>query len=125
MGHQQSRGRGAGGGGGFGWRGLISGPLAAALLAVAAPAAAQPDPRPSESFGEVVDVRVVNVEVVVTDRSGERVTGLTPESFRLRVDGEPVPITYFSEVVDGVARPIDRLSVTAAPEAAGGAVGSS
>ena len=129
MRHQETRGPGAGGGVGIGWRRLLAAPLAAALLASAAPAAAQPaaqpDPPPSESFSEVIDVRVVNVEVVVTDRSGERVTGLPPESFRLRVDGQPVPIAYFSEVVDGVARPGERLSTTAAPEAAGGAVGSS
>ena len=54
-------------------------------------------------FGEVIDVRVINLEVVVTDKSGERVPGLGPESFRLLVDGEEVPIEFFSEIRDGVA----------------------
>lgn len=52
-------------------------------------------------FSEVIDVRVVNVEVVVVDREGRRVFGLAPEDFRLRVDGELVPIDYFSEIVEG------------------------
>ncbi|HVR29840.1 MAG TPA: VWA domain-containing protein [Thermoanaerobaculia bacterium] len=76
----------------------------------AAPAAAQEPPppggpAPSDAvplvFGEVLDVRVVNVEVVVTDRDGERVRGLDAGQFRLKVDGEEVPIDYFSEIVGG------------------------
>ncbi|MEO1082719.1 MAG: VWA domain-containing protein [Acidobacteriota bacterium] len=56
-----------------------------------------------ETFTESIDVRVVNVEVVVTDRSGERVTGLGPEDFTLEVGREPRAIEYFSEVRDGLA----------------------
>jgi VWFA-related protein len=65
------------------------------------PAFAQPGDSPV--FSEVVDVRVVNVEVVVTDRQGERVAGLGADDFELIVDGEPTPIDYFSEVRDGAA----------------------
>jgi VWFA-related protein len=54
-------------------------------------------------FGEEIDVRVVNVEVVVTDRDGNRVTGLKPADLRLRVDGKEVPIDYFTEVRGGDA----------------------
>lgn len=54
-------------------------------------------------FGEEVDVRVVNLEVVVTDRAGNRVPNLAPGDFRLRVDGKDVPIEYFSEVREGRA----------------------
>lgn len=52
-------------------------------------------------FGEVLDVRVVNVEVVVTDKDGTRVRGLDADDFRLLVDGEETVIDYFSEVVGG------------------------
>src|SRR5947199_6450421 len=79
------------------------------LLVVAPGVRAADDVPPS--FGESIDVRVVNVEAVVTDRQGNRVTGLKPEDFRLRVDGREVPVEYFSEVRDGAALP-------ATPEAA-------
>jgi VWFA-related protein len=54
-------------------------------------------------FGESIDVRVVNVEAVVTDRRGNRVHGLGPGDLRLLVDGEAVPIEFFTEVRTGVA----------------------
>lgn len=57
------------------------------------------EPAPaSGSFGGSVDVRVVNVEVVVTDAKGERVRGLSAGDLRLKVDGKEMPIEYFSEV---------------------------
>jgi VWFA-related protein len=58
---------------------------------------------PTSVFGEQIDVRVVNVEAVVTDKQGNRVTGLGPGDFRLRVDGKEVPIQYFTEVRGGQA----------------------
>ena len=65
------------------------------------PALAQPaDTDPA--FGEIIDVRVINLEVVVTDRK-ERVMGLTTDDFRLLIDGQEVPIEYFTEVVGGQA----------------------
>ncbi|HVS15104.1 MAG TPA: VWA domain-containing protein [Thermoanaerobaculia bacterium] len=82
---------------------------AAALLAIGllgVPLAGQQQ-SPAEDvpdiFGEVIDVRVVNIEVVVTDRSGVRVRGLKPEDFELIVDGREVPIQYFTEVHGGEA----------------------
>jgi VWFA-related protein len=70
--------------------------LAAPLLLPGAAAAQEPELPPL--FSEVVEVRVVNIEVVVTDRQGNRVTGLGPDDFRLRVDGEVMPIDYFTEI---------------------------
>ncbi len=52
-------------------------------------------------FEEAIEVRVINVEAVVSDRDGKRVEGLTRESFRLAVDGATVPIEFFSEIRDG------------------------
>lgn len=72
-----------------------------ALAAVAAGLWAQPPVSTNPPmFSEVVDVRVVNLEVVVTDKKGNRVTGLLPQDFELRVDDRVVPIGYFSEVRD-------------------------
>ena len=79
-------------------------PAAAALwLLPALPAVAQDSPLP-DLFSDVIDVRVVNVEVVVTDREGNRVRGLTASDFELLVDGEPAPIAYFTEIDEGIVR---------------------
>lgn len=61
---------------------------------------AAPD-APRDTFSDIIDVRVVEVEVVVTDRGGLRVPDLTASDFKLLVDGEPTPIEYFSEVRGG------------------------
>ena len=58
----------------------------------------------TDLFSEVIDVRVVNVEVVVTDRRGNPIRGLQASDFELLVDREPVSISYFTEVDEGVAR---------------------
>ena len=74
-----------------------------AALVLASPATSQDVPLP-DLFSDTIDVRVVNVEVVVTDRDGSRVQGLQVGDFELLVDGEPVPIGYFTEIDDGTAR---------------------
>lgn len=72
----------------------------AAWISLSFPLQTEDKPAPP-TFGEEVDVRVVNVEVVVTDRDGKRMPNLSPADFRLRVDGEEVPIEYFSEIQEG------------------------
>lgn len=57
--------------------------------------AQQPAPQP---LVEKVDVRVVNVDVTVTDRSGKPVSGLTRDDFEVSEDGITRPITHFDEV---------------------------
>lgn len=76
-----------------------------ALLVLATPSRLGAQEETPGSFGEVIDVRVVNLEAVVTDRDGERVSGLSAEDFVLTVDGRVTPIEYFTEVLGGVARP--------------------
>lgn len=65
------------------------------LLAVLLLAAPQP------TLVESIDVRVVNVDVVVTDRAGKRVTGLTKDDFEILETGKPQAITHFSEPGNG------------------------
>lgn len=74
-----------------------------ALVLAALPATAQESSLP-DLFSDSVDVRVVNVEVVVTDRKGNRIRGLEPDDFELLVDRQPVRIAYFTEVDEGYAR---------------------
>lgn len=52
-------------------------------------------------FSEVIDIRVVNVDVVGTDGKGHRVSGLKAADFELLIDGEPTPVDYFTEIEDG------------------------
>jgi len=59
----------------------------------------------SSVFSEVLDVRVVNLEVVVTDKAGIPLRGLQSDDFVLTIDEQEVPIEYFSEVRGGVAAP--------------------
>ena len=68
------------------------------------------------SFSEVVDVRVVNLEVVVTDRDGVPIRGLNADHFTLLVDGAEVPIEYFSEVLGGrTVRPAAGVDTAVVP----------
>lgn len=94
--------------------------LALALLSTL-PAAAQ-SAEPSPTFGEIIDVRVINLEVVVTDRK-TRVMGLSSDDFQLLVDGKEVPIEYFTEVVGGQAVATVDGEGTIPALAPGGAVG--
>jgi VWFA-related protein len=91
---------------------------ALAWMVPAFPAAAQ---QGASAFDEAIDVRVVNVEAVVTGKGGERVRGLSKEDFRLLVDGREVPLQFFNEVTDGtmVASEKQPDAQAAAPETVG------
>ncbi len=54
-------------------------------------------------FGEEIHVRVVNLEVVVEDRAGNRVHGLTADDFRIFVDDAEVGVDYFTEILENRA----------------------
>ena len=73
--------------------------LLVALVGVASPAAASEGREPG--YLESIDVTVVNVEAVVTDRQGVRVPNLDIDDFRLYVDGVETPIDFFSEIRGG------------------------
>jgi VWFA-related protein len=48
-------------------------------------------------IGESIEVSLVNVDVFVTDRKGERVRGLTRDDFEILENGKPQPVTNFAE----------------------------
>ena len=60
--------------------------------------------QPAAVFTDVVDVRVVNIEAVVTDQQGQPVRNLDASDFELLVDGAPTPIDFFTEVAGGRAK---------------------
>jgi VWFA-related protein len=91
------------------------------FLAAAAPAFPAPAPQPAadKSFGESVDVNVVNVEVYVTDANGRRVDTLRQSDFTLLEDGKPMQIVNFAAVDRTAAvQPAAPVPAPAAPGAA-------
>ncbi len=90
--------------------------VATALIAVLfgpGPLAAEieePAEKP-EGFGETVHVNVVNVEVYVTDKRGDPVTGLVAADFEVYENREPMEISNFYAVQGG-----NRVAETALPE---------
>jgi VWFA-related protein len=48
-------------------------------------------------FIEVLEVRVTNVDVVVTDKDGNPVTGMKPADFEIYEEGKKQDITHFAE----------------------------
>jgi VWFA-related protein len=69
------------------------------ISASAGPVFSQDDESTAEeAYVESVDVTVVNVDVYVTDKKGNPITGLTPDDFEVLEDKRPVAITNFYEV---------------------------
>ncbi|HYU34751.1 MAG TPA: VWA domain-containing protein [Thermoanaerobaculia bacterium] len=87
--------------------------LGLAVPALVSPVWAAPPPTPQETFGESVDVNVVNVDAYVTDKSGRPVTGLHKEDFELFEDGKRVEITNF----EALERKASRAPEAPAPAA--------
>lgn len=79
------------------------------------PAAAKAD----EPFVEIVNVGVVNVDVFVTDKKGNPVTGLSKDDFQILENGRPVEVTNFYAVDSG--RAVTPLPPAEAAPAAPGA----
>ncbi len=71
-----------------------------AALFASALAAQQTQQRPAEipKLTETIDIRVINVDVVVTDKKGAPVTGLKKEDFELYENGVPKNVSNFYEV---------------------------
>ncbi|MEM7350871.1 MAG: VWA domain-containing protein [Acidobacteriota bacterium] len=86
---------------------VLAGPAGAQTSVPSAPLPgneSQPPAAPTGIFTEEVSVRVINVDVIVTDRSGQAVAGLGRNDFELRLDGKPVPISNFYSEAGKLAR---------------------
>ncbi|MEO8275398.1 MAG: VWA domain-containing protein [Thermoanaerobaculia bacterium] len=70
------------------------------------------------SFGESIDVRRVDVDVVVTDADGVSVRGLTREDFALEIDGAATEIRNFSERSDDPLLVLGKSAIAGASDAA-------
>lgn len=85
----------------------------ALLLAASTPAFSASPPAPP-SFGEVVEVSIVDVDVYVTDKNGNRVTGLKKGDFAVFEDGKLVDVSNFAELSRS-ALPTREAPATAPP----------
>ena len=83
----------------------------ALFIASSAIVAAQERP---PTFTEEVEVRVMDLDVVVTDKSGRPVSDLTRDDFTVRIGGKTVPIDYFARVDEGTIHAPDLA--TASPD---------
>ncbi|MGA7614861.1 MAG: VWA domain-containing protein [Thermoanaerobaculia bacterium] len=75
--------------------------VASALLMLleGLPAFAQTDPQQKQpGFSATIDVRVINIDVVVTDKKGNPIKGLKKGDFEVLENGTPQKITNFSEI---------------------------
>ncbi|HEX4802474.1 MAG TPA: VWA domain-containing protein, partial [Myxococcaceae bacterium] len=60
------------------------------------------NPQQDENFVVRINVNLVQIDAVVTDSKGHRVTDLKSEDFEVLQDGAPQKITSFSYVAEGV-----------------------
>ncbi|HEY3204570.1 MAG TPA: VWA domain-containing protein [Thermoanaerobaculia bacterium] len=89
--------------------------IGAALTLCAATALAQEIPAPPvPTFSERVEVRVLDLDVDVTDSKGHPVADLRREDFSVKVGGKAVPIDYFTRVEEGAIHAPDLA--TASPD---------
>lgn len=79
-----------------------------------APVASAQQPAELPKLVENIDVRVINVDVVVTDRKGNPIPGLTKDDFELYENGRVKPISNFYEVV-ATPKPAPAPAVQAPP----------
>lgn len=58
-------------------------------------------------LAETIEVRVTNIDVVVTDAAGKTVPGLTIDDFEILEEGQPQTITNFYEIFENEIRGVD------------------
>jgi VWFA-related protein len=103
---------------------LFLGLAAAAWAADPPPAATASEPMaPNLDYVEAVTVSLVNVEVYVTDKQGNRVRGLNKDDFEILENGRPVGVTNFSVAEGGRLVRQDPPPLEPEPEPTGGAPG--
>lgn len=91
------------------------------LVAVASPLFAQRKPAEPEPprLVENIDVRVINVDVIVTDRRGNFIPGLKKEDFEILENGTPKVITNFYEVEGDQPKNVEGEAPAPAPATPG------
>lgn len=89
----------------------------AAILSTFAAIAQDQEATQLPKLVETVDVRVINIDVVVTDKKGNPINGLSMDDFEVIENGRPQKITNFYEVIAKEAPAPAEPTATAAPAA--------
>src|SRR5262245_37096836 len=87
--------------------------LLAAVVLTALPVVAQtPRPSPPPQSDDIIRINseLVQTDVMVFDKKGAFVSGLTRDQFELSVDGKPQPFSFFEQVRAGSFRETKLLS---------------
>jgi VWFA-related protein len=87
------------------------------LLPIAATAQQQKPQGEPQRLVETMDVRVINIDVIVTDRKGNTIHGLKKSDFQIIENGVPKAVSNFYEVVGDKAVSFDEPVADAAPSA--------
>lgn len=96
---------------------LFAAVVASALIPIRATAQQEGGgPDAAAPFVDTLNVEIVNIDVWVTDKQGQPVTGLTRDDFVVRRDHEPVEIANFYAVEGGRAQGSEGLEPLAVPE---------
>jgi VWFA-related protein len=101
--------------------------LSLAILSVCFPVARAQSTTPERDLQDEVlriSTDIVQTDLMVLDKQGHAVTGLTREQFELLVDGQPQPILFFESVESGGGREAAKLAAArgkTAPETAAAA----
>src|SRR5687768_903046 len=96
---------------------LPAGILLLGLPLLASPVAISPEDRPRDEFGEEITVSLIPLTVRVVDGRGRPILDLAPADFRVRVDGQEVPVV----AVDWVGSNEPAPSPSEVPPSAGAA----
>ncbi|HET6176463.1 MAG TPA: VWA domain-containing protein [Candidatus Sulfotelmatobacter sp.] len=75
------------------------------------------NPQQDENFVVRINVNLVQIDAVVTDSKGHRVTDLKAEDFEVFQDGALQKITNFSSVAEGI-KPVQQTAVAPQPKGA-------
>ncbi|HEX2834395.1 MAG TPA: VWA domain-containing protein [Thermoanaerobaculia bacterium] len=72
---------------------------------------------PQSALQETIEVRIHNVDVVVTDAKGNAVVGLGADDFEVLEDGKPQKVTNFSAYAETATAPDPNASAATSPPA--------
>lgn len=76
---------------------------------------ANPKPADIPKLTENIDVRVINVDVVVTDKKGNVITGLKKDDFEVYENGIPKPVSNFYAIEGGRPTEVEPDTLTIKP----------